>query len=306
MADGTTSTLTNPVTGTGTTNYVPKWSSSSAQTNSQIFDNGTNVGLGTASPDAKFTVQGSSASTFMTLKNSGASSLGFFSGTAFDAGGSAGVYTNTNHPLIFGANSIKWMQILQNGGVGINNYGDNGYQLDIGGNIRSTTAANFATTSGDLLVGTTTSETNVKFNATSDANTRAGFIFSNPNTGSSAFTDFEVRNNNTVGLRIMTFSSNYTSSGGFMANSGLINADAFLSNGLNLMTRANAPIRFYTNGASNERMRISEGGDVGIGNTSPAYKLDITGTLRNTTGAAFATSSGNVLIGTTTDGGSYK
>jgi hypothetical protein len=128
MADGTTSTLTNPVTGTGTTNYVPKWSSSSAQSNSQIFDNGTNVGLGTASPDAKFTVQGSSASTFMTLKNSGASSLGFFSGTAFDAGGSGGVYTNTNHPLIFGANSIKWMQILQNGRVGINNYGDNGYQ----------------------------------------------------------------------------------------------------------------------------------------------------------------------------------
>jgi hypothetical protein len=47
-------------------------------------------------------------------------------------------------------------------------------------------------------------------------------------------------------------------------------------------------------------------GFVAIGNTSPAYKLDITGTLRNTTGAAFATTSGNVLVGTTVDGGSYK
>jgi hypothetical protein len=60
------------------------------------------------------------------------------------------------------------------------------------------------------------------------------------------------------------------------------------------------------NAAPSERVRITGAGDVAIGNTSPSYKLDITGTLRNTTGAAFATSSGNVLIGTTTDGGSYK
>jgi hypothetical protein len=43
------SVLTNPVTGTGTTNYVTKWSSSSTVTDSQIFDNGSFVGIGTAS-----------------------------------------------------------------------------------------------------------------------------------------------------------------------------------------------------------------------------------------------------------------
>jgi hypothetical protein len=53
-------------------------------------------------------------------------------------------------------------------------------------------------------------------------------------------------------------------------------------------------------------MRIADNGNVGINTTSPSYKLDISGTLRNTTGAAFATTSGNVLIGTTVDGGSYK
>jgi hypothetical protein len=42
--------LTNPVTGTGTTNYVTKWTSSSAIGNSSIFDNG-NIGIGTISPD---------------------------------------------------------------------------------------------------------------------------------------------------------------------------------------------------------------------------------------------------------------
>jgi hypothetical protein len=36
--------------GSGTTNYVAKFSSSSAITNSLIFDNGTNVGIGTTSP----------------------------------------------------------------------------------------------------------------------------------------------------------------------------------------------------------------------------------------------------------------
>jgi hypothetical protein len=42
------STLTNPVTGTGTTNYHTKWTSSNAIGNSLIFDNGTNLGIATS------------------------------------------------------------------------------------------------------------------------------------------------------------------------------------------------------------------------------------------------------------------
>jgi len=44
--------------GSGTTNYVPKFTASGFIGNSQIFDNGTNVGIGTASPAAKLSVQG--------------------------------------------------------------------------------------------------------------------------------------------------------------------------------------------------------------------------------------------------------
>ena len=40
-----------PVDGTGTANYVTKWSDADTITNSQIFDNGTSVGIGTASPN---------------------------------------------------------------------------------------------------------------------------------------------------------------------------------------------------------------------------------------------------------------
>ncbi len=42
--------------GSGLTNYISKWSNSTTLTNSIIFDNGTNVGIGTTSPAAKLEV----------------------------------------------------------------------------------------------------------------------------------------------------------------------------------------------------------------------------------------------------------
>lgn len=46
------------IAGSGTTNYIPKFTSATAIGNSQIFDNGTNVGIGTITPTAKFDVNG--------------------------------------------------------------------------------------------------------------------------------------------------------------------------------------------------------------------------------------------------------
>jgi hypothetical protein len=48
--------LTNPVTGTGTTNYLPKFTGTSTIGDSLVFDNGTNVGIGTATPSGKLTI----------------------------------------------------------------------------------------------------------------------------------------------------------------------------------------------------------------------------------------------------------
>jgi hypothetical protein len=56
--------LTNPTTGTGTTNYVTKWTGTSALGNSLIYDNGTNVGIGTTSPSGKLSVRTGTGATF--------------------------------------------------------------------------------------------------------------------------------------------------------------------------------------------------------------------------------------------------
>ena len=47
-----------PISGTGTTNYISKFTGSTALGNSLLFDNGTNVGIGTASPSFKLDVSG--------------------------------------------------------------------------------------------------------------------------------------------------------------------------------------------------------------------------------------------------------
>ncbi len=50
------------VSGSGTANYVSKWTGTSSQGNSIIYDNGTNVGIGTASPSYKLHVNGTAFS----------------------------------------------------------------------------------------------------------------------------------------------------------------------------------------------------------------------------------------------------
>lgn len=49
-------TFNNKVGGSGSTNYIPKWTGSSTLGNSQVYDNGTNVGIGTTSPSATLMV----------------------------------------------------------------------------------------------------------------------------------------------------------------------------------------------------------------------------------------------------------
>jgi hypothetical protein len=55
------------VDGTGTANYVTKWSDADTITNSIIYDNGTNVGIGTTTPDYKLNIVDNQASDYVGL-----------------------------------------------------------------------------------------------------------------------------------------------------------------------------------------------------------------------------------------------
>jgi len=123
----------NPVTGTGTTNYLPKFTGTSTIGNSQIFDDGTNVGIGTTSPNTLLSLVGNHAGGQSILKiqsstaysSSGLSSIGF---NDSDGSRKAIIYTNTNGlqletgtttPIIFNTNGNERMRVDASGNVGI-------------------------------------------------------------------------------------------------------------------------------------------------------------------------------------------
>lgn len=51
-------TLTNPITGTGTANNIAKFNGTTTLADSTIFDNGTNLGIGTTTPSRKLDIMG--------------------------------------------------------------------------------------------------------------------------------------------------------------------------------------------------------------------------------------------------------
>jgi hypothetical protein len=62
---------TASITGSGTTNFVPLWTSSTSLGNSVLFQKGGEVGVGTQSPGALLDVEGTSNSSILNLKQSG-------------------------------------------------------------------------------------------------------------------------------------------------------------------------------------------------------------------------------------------
>jgi hypothetical protein len=138
--NGKQSTLTNPVTGTGTTNYLPKFTGATTIGNSQVFDNGTNVGINTATPATTLEVNG----------------VGLFGGTSLVGNTKNGIYIYDQsilslagtgpRPLtiqgqtlsIYTGNTYsEKLKVFENGNVVISTSpSDAGFKLDVNGTGR--------------------------------------------------------------------------------------------------------------------------------------------------------------------------
>ena len=126
MADGSVSTITNNVTGTGTTNYLSKFTASGTIGNSIIYDDGTSVGIGSTSPLGKLHVVQNDTSTVAAIIKGG-----LFG--ALIQGGSA----ISNYALsVTNSSSSSLLYVRGDGNVGIGT-GSPTEKLDVNGNVKA-------------------------------------------------------------------------------------------------------------------------------------------------------------------------
>jgi hypothetical protein len=294
-------TITNPVTGTGTTNYLPKWTSGTAIGNSLVFDDGTNVGIGTTSPSVKLdvvtTVQASRLSTaagqthieFVDTTNSKSGYLNF----------------NNNNLIYYGNGPIERLRLDASGNLG----------LGVVPSAWTTSVSTKAIEVGSLgngIYGVGTSDIRITSNAYFDgaykyAGTGLAGVYQNTDgthrwftapsgTAGNAITftqamtltsggNLLVGTTTDTGDRINSAGSIRVPSATFFrydGDTGLIGSGSSISGGTvsQLGIRAASDILFATNGA-NERLRITSGGNLLVNTTSDAgYKLDVNGTGR--------------------------
>lgn len=251
-----TATFTAGISGTGTANYLTKWTGSATVNSSIIYDNGTNVGISTASPAFKLDVNGtfnavgaatftSTVSTGSTLTiNTPASSTAIalkgrstdnYSALRFQSNTGATTYSTIYSDasnLIFENGGSERMRILSTGFVGINTASPSGI-LEVTGNVNNT----------NLVYFTTIAPTNRILAIVRNADNAANIDLRAHGSGYSE-TIIGVSMTNAVGCI------------------GAPRSGAAMAVG----ATTNSPLVFGTN--NNERMRIQSNGEVGIATSS--------------------------------------
>lgn len=117
------------ITGSGNTGKIPKFTGSTSIGNSQIFDNGTNIGFGTTTPTQKFQFIGNGVFTLnlggitnsapLIQAGSSWSSASLPDYTWF-GNTNTGIFHNAANMFGFSSNGIEVMRIHSNGKIGIN------------------------------------------------------------------------------------------------------------------------------------------------------------------------------------------
>lgn len=246
----------------GTTNYLSKFTSANVIGNSQIFDNGTSVGINTATPNSNFVLdvaardvsyntrfyQPSSATTsYNSILISGAmtSAVAYFGIGGSTTGNTsfrdtAVIGTQSSHDLVFNTSDAQKMRLFTTGNLLIGTSAtDSGFKLDVLGTIRVTGAASFSNSV------TATSFVRVSGTATQ-------FLKADGTIDSSTY------------LTTAGAAAQYQPIGTYPTGSG----------------ESTRLARWTSTSNLSVAQVWDDGTNVGIGQSPGAFKLDVTGTLR--------------------------
>jgi len=298
--DGVTSAiqtqLNTKIDGTMTANYLAKAADSNTVSASVIYDDGTNVGIGTASPNYSVTSYKAGAVANYIQVASGATGAAAGNGTLFgvDASGNGIINVQGAVNYITSVAGAERMRIDTSGNVGIG-ITSMSQKLVVAGGIQTTGAASLGATAAPGIISLESPVTRAyigdgtgyswAFSSRTGSTTtdrmviqdggNVGIGTSSPGVkldvqGATPFIRVKENTTGYLGLRAENNSGNFyfgidSSTGSFFgsAYSRVVYADGAY------------PMAFYTN--ATERMRITSAGDVGIGTASPAAKLDVVG-----------------------------
>jgi hypothetical protein len=153
MADGSTSTLTNPVTGTGASGQVAFWNGTSSQTgdNGLFWDNvNKRLGVGTNVPSEQLEIRTGANTSFALTRNAISNTARMFFKTSGTFNWSFGTRSTRNDFSIFNETSTEALTInATSNNILINTIADAGFRLDVNGTARVQGAL---TTTADAVV----------------------------------------------------------------------------------------------------------------------------------------------------------